>query len=75
MPSYQLKEHAGNDKVSDSNGSLAATASNPGGVPLTKSLPPHVPSQAWAWSAYDNADGGEARTDLFCIRFGSVESE
>ena len=29
--------------------------------------------KAWVWSAYDNAEG-EAKTETFCIKFGSVES-
>lgn len=41
----------------------------------TSKLQEHTGSdKAWVWSAVDYADG-EHRVELFCIRFGSPESE
>jgi Ran-binding protein 1 len=41
----------------------------------TSKLQEHTGSdKAWVWSAVDYADG-EHRVELFCIRFGTPESE
>lgn len=41
----------------------------------TSTLQEHTGSdKAWVWSAVDYADG-EHKVELFCIRFGTPESE